>query len=46
MLNAQTVLQITLLEDVLTVTNILSLVLQSNHKDFGAVRRALSTTLE
>ena len=45
MLNAQTVLQITFLEDVLTVTNILSLVLQSNRKDFGAVRCALSTTL-
>ena len=45
MLNAQTVLRITFLEDVLTVTNILSLVLQSDRKDFGAVRRALSTTL-
>ena len=45
MLNAQTVLQITFLEDVLTVTNILSLVLQFDRKDFGAVRRALSTTL-
>ena len=45
MLNAQTVLQITFLEDVLTVTNILSLVLQCDRKDFGAVRRALSTTL-
>ena len=41
----QTVLQITFLEDVLTVTNVLSLVLQSNRKDFGAVRCALSTTL-
>ena len=45
MLNAQTVLQITFLEDVLTVTNILSLVLQFDRKNFGAVRRALSTTL-
>ena len=45
MLNAQTILQITFLEDVRTVTNILSLVLQSNRKYFGAVRRALSTTL-
>ena len=45
MLNAQTASQITFLEDVLTVTNILSLVLQSDHKDFGAVRSTLSTTL-
>ena len=45
MLNAQTALQITFLEDVLTVTNTLSLVLQSDHKDFGAVRCTLSTTL-
>lgn len=45
MLNAQTVLKITFLEDVLAVTNILSLVLQSDRKDFGAVRRALSSTL-
>ena len=45
MLNAQTVLQITFLKDVLAVTNILSLVLQCDRKDFGAVRRALSTTL-
>ena len=45
MLNAQTVLQITFLENVLTATNILSLVRQSDHKDFRAVRLALSTTL-
>ena len=44
-LNAQTVLQITFLEDVLTVMNILSLVLQYDHKDFGAVRCTLLTTL-
>ena len=45
MLNAQTILQITFLEDVLTITNILSLLLLSDRKDFGAVRRTLSTTL-
>ena len=45
MLNAQTVLHITFLQDVLTIMNILSLVLQSDCKDFGAVRLALSTTL-
>ena len=37
--------QITFLENVLTITNILSLVLQSDCKDFGAVRCPLSTTL-
>ena len=45
MLNAQIVLHITFLQDVLTIMNILSLVLQSDRKDFGAVRHALSTTL-
>ena len=45
MLNAQTVLQIIFLEDVLSITNILSLVLQSYRKDFGAVRYTLLTTL-
>ena len=45
MLNAQTVLQTTFLEDVLTVTSILSLVLQSDLNDFRAVRGTLSTTL-
>ena len=44
MLNAHTVLQITFLKDVPTITNILSLVLQSDRKDFRAVRCALSTT--
>ena len=44
MLNAKTVLQITFLEDVLTVMNILSLVLQPDRKDFGAAH-TLSTTL-
>ena len=34
---------ITFLEDVLSITNILSLVLQSDRKDFGAVRRAVKT---
>ena len=45
MLNAQTVLHITFLEDVPTVTIILSLVLQSDCKEFGAVRHAISTTI-
>lgn len=45
MLLAQTVLQITFSDDVLTVINILSFVLQSDYKDFGAVRQTLSSTL-
>ena len=45
MLNAQTILQITFLGDILTITNKVSLVLQSDHKDFRAVRHALSATL-
>ena len=40
-----TVLQITFLEDVFIVTNILPLELHSDSKEFGAVRHALSTTL-
>ena len=39
-LNSETLLQICFL-DVLSITNILSLVLQSDKKDFVAVRRAM-----
>ena len=45
MLNAQTILRITFLEDVPNITIILSLVLLSDRKDFRAVKRASSTTL-
>lgn len=45
LLNVNTVLQITFLEDVLSVINGLSMVLQSDHKDFGAVRRVMATTI-
>lgn len=45
LLKPQTVLQICFLEDVLTITNILSLVLQSDHKEFGSLKRAISTTV-
>ena len=44
MLNSETLLQICFLEDVLSITNILSLVLQSDKKDFAAVRRAMQLT--
>ena len=40
-LNSKTLLQICFLEDVLSITNILSLVLQSDKKDFAAARRAM-----
>ena len=42
MLNSETLLQICFLEDVLSITNILSLVLQSDKKDFAAVHRLCS----
>ena len=40
-----TVYQITFLEDVLSVTNILSLLLQSDKKDFSAISRSINTVL-
>ena len=40
-LNSKTLLQICFLEDVLSITNIPSLVLQSDKKDFAAVHRAM-----
>ena len=41
LLQQNTIMQISFLEDVLSVTNVLSLVLQSNHKDFGSLRRSV-----
>ena len=43
MLNSETLLQIYFL-DVLSITNIPSLVIQSDKKDFAAVRRAMQLT--
>ena len=40
-----TVFQITFLEDILLVTNILCLILQSDRKDFAAVSRAVKSTI-
>ena len=45
MLEAKTVLEITFLEDVLSITNALCLLLQSDRKDFGAISRAVENTL-
>ena len=45
LLQQDTIMQICLLEDVLSVTNVLSLVLQSNHKDFGTQRRSVKYTI-
>ena len=44
MFNSEILLQICFLEDVLSITNILSLVLQSDKKDFAAVRKAMQLT--
>ena len=44
MLNSETLLQICFLEDVLSITNILSLVLKSDKKDFATVCRAMQLT--
>ena len=44
MLNSQTLLQICFLEDVLSITIILSLVLQSANKDFAAVHKTMQVT--
>ena len=46
LLDSTTILKISFLEDVLSITNTLSLVLQADRKDFGAVWGALNTTLE
>ena len=45
LLKATTVFQITFLEDVRSVTNGLCLLLQSDKKDFGAISRAVNSTL-
>ena len=45
LMQADTLLQICFLKDVLTTTNILSLVLQSDHKEFGAIRRAAQSNV-
>ena len=45
LLKESTIYQITFLEDVLSVTNILCLLLQSDRKDFGAISRVVDTTI-
>ena len=46
LLDTETVYQITFLEDVLSVTNILSLLLQSDKNDFSAIARSVNTVIE
>ena len=46
LLDTETVYQITFLEDVLIVTNILSLLLQSDIKDFTVIARSVNTVPE
>ena len=45
LLNSKALLQISFLEDVLSITNTLSFVLQADKKDFGAIRRAMNLTI-
>ena len=45
LLKPTTAFQITFLEDVMSVTNGLCLLLQSDKKDFGAISRAVNSTL-
>ena len=45
LLDTETVYQITFLEDVLSVTNILPLLLQSDKKDFSAIARSVNTVI-
>ena len=45
LLEEKTILEITFLEDVLSITNALCLLLQSDRKDFGAISRAVESTL-
>ena len=45
LLNPITVMQITMLEDVLSVTNALSLLLQSDRKEFSEIQRGLKHTV-
>ena len=46
LLDTETVYQITLLEDVFSVTNILSLLLQSDKKAFSEIVRSVNTVIE
>ena len=46
LLDTETVYQITFLEDVLSVTNILSLLLQSDKNDFSAIAQSVNTVTE
>ena len=45
LLEQDTIMQIRFLEDVFSVTNVLSLVLQSNYKDFSTLRRSVKYTI-
>ena len=45
LLDPKTLLQILFLEDVLSITNTLSLVLQTDKKDLGAIRREKKSTI-
>ena len=46
LLEEKTVFKICFLEDVLSITNVLCLVLQTSKKDFGAISRAVSNCIK
>ena len=45
LLDSKIFLEIAFLEDVLSITKLLSLVLQTDKKDFGAIRKAMNSTI-
>ena len=45
LLDSKSLLQISFLEEVLSITNTLSLVLQADKKDFGVIRKAINSTI-
>ena len=45
LLDSKTLIKITFLEDVLSITNTLSIALQANKKDFEAITRAINSTV-
>ena len=45
LVDSKTFLEIAFLEDVLSITKLLSLVLQTDKKDFGAIRKVMNSTI-
>ena len=45
LLDSKSLLQISFLEEALSITNTLSLVLQADKKDFGVIRKVINSTI-